>query len=419
MYLRHTMRHEGLDSKVRFVPEPPCYSAATGQSTVKSLGQTALAIFVTVGVWAGGSSEVFGWSFEGHRAITRAALSVLPQSVPLDRDSASIATEGSVFPDLSRPASLPQLRDQQNPFISSISRSWGAPTPAYTIGLHSSGGSAGQLGTDSRECMDQASIGFLPYALVESTQLLATIFKQLRVDPSDRRLQLLALHYAGVLGHYSADLCQPLHTTVHYDGRALPGGESSRTGIHNLVDRLIETVPASTEGFGTTSSPAKWSLRISLPPLSTSWQRAMAWSIASTVSKTIFARCTTESRPRRGSPTSSANDFGPRSSSRPSDRSRMGSIRVCRASHRLRSPSNAGRKSSPVSVERANPPGVLAREQISRGSCRIDVGRLSHTEKRAGGRGVGQQNTDQRIQDGLWMIGESPLDLLTATAKVR
>ena len=150
------------------------------------------------------------------------------------------------------------MRDQQNPlhFIN-LEKLGGQPLPPTRSDFIRLVAERSRSEPTLGASWTQASIGFLPYALAESTQLLATIFKQLRVDPSDRRLQLLALHYAGVLGHYSADLCQPLHTTIHYDGRALPSGESSRTGFHDLVDRLIETVPASTESPRTASSSRK------------------------------------------------------------------------------------------------------------------------------------------------------------------
>jgi hypothetical protein len=35
-------------------------------------------------------------------------------------------------------------------------------------------------------------------------------------------------------------MCQPLHTTIHYDGRARPDATSPRSGIHNRVDALPE-----------------------------------------------------------------------------------------------------------------------------------------------------------------------------------
>jgi len=52
----------------------------------------------------------------------------------------------------------------------------------------------------------------------------------------------MAAHQAGFVAHYAQDLCQPLHTTVHYDGRARRDGSSPRTGIHRQVDGLLQSV---------------------------------------------------------------------------------------------------------------------------------------------------------------------------------
>ena len=37
----------------------------------------------------------------------------------------------------------------------------------------------------------------------------------------------------------AADLRQPLHTSIHFDGHAQEDGSSPRTGIHQKVDRLL------------------------------------------------------------------------------------------------------------------------------------------------------------------------------------
>ncbi len=52
-------------------------------------------------------------------------------------------------------------------------------------------------------------------------------------------IQTKCLVYAGHLAHYAQDLCQPLHTTIHYDGRADENGNSPRSGIHSRVDALL------------------------------------------------------------------------------------------------------------------------------------------------------------------------------------
>ncbi|MCJ7543377.1 MAG: hypothetical protein MUP47_02235, partial [Phycisphaerae bacterium] len=83
-----------------------------------------------------------------------------------------------------------------------------------------------------------AQVGLLPYAITEWTQRLTVAFAEHRRWPSDPAIQVKCLVYAGLLAHYAVDCCQPLHTTIHWDGRALEGGRSPRSGIHARVDAL-------------------------------------------------------------------------------------------------------------------------------------------------------------------------------------
>ncbi len=67
-------------------------------------------------------------------------------------------------------------------------------------------------------------------------------FAQYRKWPDDAGIQHKCLVYAGLLAHYAEDSCQPLHTTVDYDGRAGADGKSPHSGIHAKVDALIEKI---------------------------------------------------------------------------------------------------------------------------------------------------------------------------------
>ena len=70
------------------------------------------------------------------------------------------------------------------------------------------------------------------YAVAEWTEKLALAFAQHRRWPENTLVQAECLLTAASLAHYAQDLCQPLHTSVHFDGRALEGGKSPRSGIH-------------------------------------------------------------------------------------------------------------------------------------------------------------------------------------------
>ena len=83
-------------------------------------------------------------------------------------------------------------------------------------------------------------VGLVPYAVAEWTERLAVAFAEYRKWPDNPFIQSKCLVYAGFIAHYAQDLCQPLHVTIHFDGRVSPDGTSPRTGIHSQVDGLIQ-----------------------------------------------------------------------------------------------------------------------------------------------------------------------------------
>jgi hypothetical protein len=187
------------------------------------------------------------WSSKGHRLITSAALDAVELEGLDWSGSERIAIENAaVQPDLMRPRELPQLRAMEAPrHYLDLELLEGEALPEerwqYVNLLNriaKAGDGKGLLRPDG----DVTQIGTLPYALVESTQRLAAIFAQLRVRPRDPDLRIMAAHQAGFVAHYAQDLCQPLHTTVHHDGRARRDGSSPRTGIHRQVDSLLQSV---------------------------------------------------------------------------------------------------------------------------------------------------------------------------------
>jgi hypothetical protein len=92
-----------------------------------------------------------------------------------------------------------------------------------------------------------SKIGLLPYTVTEWTQRLSVAFAEHRASPKDKNIHTKCLVYAGLLAHYAQDLCNPLHTTIHYDGRANKDKSSPRTGIHLKLDALLgksQTTPA-------------------------------------------------------------------------------------------------------------------------------------------------------------------------------
>jgi hypothetical protein len=93
----------------------------------------------------------------------------------------------------------------------------------------------------SKKGLKTLNIGLLPYGVTEWTQRLTVTFAEYRKWPDNVCIRQKCLVYAGTLSHYAADLCQPLHTTIDYDGRT-KDGKSPRSGIHRKVDALLGKV---------------------------------------------------------------------------------------------------------------------------------------------------------------------------------
>jgi hypothetical protein len=182
------------------------------------------------------ASPAAAWFTVGHAKVARAAVRALPPEVPrFFRDGAFGVGEAAVDPDLFKDRNLVALRAAEDP---QHYLDWeliaGMPLPAdrwlFTAQV-------------LERKVDPEDVGILPYSLLEAVQRLTTTFAEHRRYPEDVYIQQKALVYAGWLAHYAGDLEQPLHTTIHHDGRALPDGSTPKTGIHQLVDGLFERVP--------------------------------------------------------------------------------------------------------------------------------------------------------------------------------
>jgi hypothetical protein len=99
-------------------------------------------------------------------------------------------------------------------------------------------------------------VGLLPYTLAEWTERLAVAFAEYRRWPKDKMIPQKCFVYAGFVSHYAQDLCQPLHTTIHYDGRMGQDGVSPRSGIHEKTDALVERLGARSAVIARDLSPA-------------------------------------------------------------------------------------------------------------------------------------------------------------------
>ena len=176
------------------------------------------------------------WHDEGHYYTAVAAAKSMPEDVPaFFRDGAPAVGHGALDPDVFKDRDLPQLNHCEFPehFIDvELLQGHDLPLLRYDY-----------LRLCQELDVDPTKAGTLPYAITEWTQKLTMAFAEHRANPNNPYVRAKCLVYAGILAHYAADLHMPLHTSVHWDGRAEEGVPYVRTGIHNKVDALPTKIP--------------------------------------------------------------------------------------------------------------------------------------------------------------------------------
>jgi len=196
-----------------------------------------------------GSVPAVAWLTNGHHMVAVAATQLLPPEMPAFlRDGATVIGEVAEDPDYWKNRGTPELRDAERPeHFLDIEELQGVSLPPTRYEY---------LASLIREGKDPRSVGLLPYAILEGTQKLTLSFAEYRCWPHDESIRQKTLVYAGRLAHYAADLEQPLHTTVDYDGHVGPDGESPHSGIHFRTDALIGDVPLTRqEAIGSCTVP--------------------------------------------------------------------------------------------------------------------------------------------------------------------
>ncbi|HHX41906.1 MAG TPA: hypothetical protein GX715_18275 [Armatimonadetes bacterium] len=192
----------------------------------------ALFTLLTLGVCLAPARPAHAWATDGHMVLTEAAVLATPASLPsFFRSGAKAIARDSRDPDFAKNRSLPALRNGEGPeHFLDLELLKGRSLPATRYGF---------IHQCARAKLDPDRAGLLPYALAEATERLALAFAESRQRPEDTHVQAKCRYLAGQVAHYAQDLCQPLHTTVHHDGKVRPDGSSPRTGIHSRIDDLI------------------------------------------------------------------------------------------------------------------------------------------------------------------------------------
>jgi hypothetical protein len=189
-------------------------------------GRAVRAVVVTLVVAAGathGARSLYAWGDLGHRLTGQAAVAALPAAMPqFFRDAAEQLAYLNPEPDRWRERGERSLDGALD----------GATAPDHFIDLEMIPPEmlAGALAAPDRYAyvdtlekarVPAASVGALPYRMLEMTQRLRVGFRLWRAAPNARTrawIEQRIINDAGILGHYVADGSNPAHTTIHYNG---------------------------------------------------------------------------------------------------------------------------------------------------------------------------------------------------------
>lgn len=179
------------------------------------------------------TTPAWAWWGGGHDILTQAAVKALPEEMPEFFRSAEKMVAHCVYdPDISKERGTPHARQAEyGEHYIDIELLKDHPIPD---GREAHIKLCAELGVAPR------AVGTLPYALAEWTERLAVAFAEYRKWPDNLMIQNKCFLYAGFLSHYAQDMCQPLHLTIHFDGRVQEDGTRLHRGIHEKVDSAVE-----------------------------------------------------------------------------------------------------------------------------------------------------------------------------------
>lgn len=215
------------------------------------------------------SPQGYGWSNRGHRLVNLIAAQSLPDSMPLFMRTPDAVREISYLgpePDRWRPPTEPELsaaagsdhafRVEMGEMIGELPRrrldfyreleQLQAKRPAGGESLTPQG--VGTLPWQAEEIFERLQAAFRAFRIVqgEFPGTYEDITPMSKADLPD--IEASARFYAGWLGHYIGDGCQPLHATVNVAGWILkgnPNGYNTKGEIHHrlelVVDNMIES----------------------------------------------------------------------------------------------------------------------------------------------------------------------------------
>jgi hypothetical protein len=208
-------------------------------------GRVLVALVVTAVGATLGARALYAWGDLGHRLTGQAAAGALPATMPaFFRNAAAQLAYLNPEPD--------RWRERGERTLDGALE--GATAPDHFIDLEMIPDSmrAGTLAAADRYAyvdslqkagVEAATVGALPYRILEMTQRLRVGFRLWRAAPNPQTREWIEqriINDAGILGHYVADGSNPAHTTIHYNGWAKgspnPNGYATDSRFHSRFE---------------------------------------------------------------------------------------------------------------------------------------------------------------------------------------
>jgi hypothetical protein len=194
-------------------------------------------------LWTG---PAFGWGDDGHRVVNGAAAAALPDDAPecLTQNQARLTYLGPE-PDRWRYGDLTEMNKAMAPdhfldYEMLEGKVDAAKPPKHRYAFIEALIKGGE---------DPGKVGLAPYRVVELCQRIEAAVVALEVlDPNDaqsaperKQAEESLIYVTGVLGHYVADLGNPHHCTIHYNGwrGENPEGFATDRGTHSRFESVF------------------------------------------------------------------------------------------------------------------------------------------------------------------------------------
>ncbi len=220
-------------------------------------------------LWSMTATSTFAWSNRGHRMINLVAADSLPSDMPAFMRTPAAIAEISYLgpePDRWRPATEPELSNVSAPdhvFRVELGIQVG-PLPRRRTEFATRLEHLRAEGGHQADQLRPEQIGTVPWQAEEIFERLMSTFRSYRIATGNMKqsdwmdeapitaddlpyIEASARFYAGWLGHYVADGCMPLHTSISVHGWAPkdnPHGYTRDGEIHHrfevVTDNAIE-----------------------------------------------------------------------------------------------------------------------------------------------------------------------------------